>query len=245
MSQFLALPSDIDPVRSVALLRGEEAIHLGRVTRVKRGDEVRIFDGAGKRYLGVAADFTGDNLLLENLSSLPSGEPKKEITLAQALIKGDRWEWFLEKAVELGVLRIIPLITSRTVARPDKEASEKKVERWRKILLSAAKQCERGKIPEITAPLLLPDFLRGLGPAHNSEERFFCAERAGAEFLRPGADKSSSLVALGPEGGWSEEEGLAFEKTCFKPVSLGERILRSETAAIAALSVFLAEEHVN
>ncbi|TAL15811.1 16S rRNA (uracil(1498)-N(3))-methyltransferase [bacterium] len=244
MSQFFALPSDIDAARAIALLRGEEARHLGRVTRVKKGDEVRIFDGGGNRYLGIAADFSGDTLLLEKLSPLPSCEPKKELTVAQALIKGDRWEWFLEKAVELGALRIIPLITSRTVARPDREGSGKKVERWRKILLSAAKQCERGKIPEITAPLGLAEFLRVLGPAEKSEERFFCAERAGARFLSPGAEKNKSLVALGPEGGWSEEEAASLVKTGFSPVSLGERILRSETAAIAALSVFLAAEHV-
>jgi 16S rRNA (uracil1498-N3)-methyltransferase len=245
MSQFLADPKDIDTAKGTARLRGAEAHHLSSVTRAKKGDEVRIFDGEGRRFLGIVAGLSGGEVLLENLAPLPSGEPRREIVIAQALIKGERWEWFCEKAVELGASAIIPLVTSRTVARPKEEASGRKTERWEKLLLSASKQCERGRIPGISPPVTLEAFLLSLGPAGSREERFFCAERSGAKFLCPREESDKCLLALGPEGGWSDEEQSALAKAGFAPVSLGERILRSETAAINALAVCMASEHKN
>ncbi|TLN04213.1 16S rRNA (uracil(1498)-N(3))-methyltransferase, partial [bacterium] len=169
------------------------------------------------------------------LIPIPSSEPEVKITVAQALIKGDRWEWFLEKAVELGACEIIPLVTEHTVVRPEKGEGPKKLQRWEKILLAAAKQSGRAKIPSIGEPLALEKWLSGMGK-NDGAKKLVCSERDGECATLP--EKGENIiVAVGPEGGWSESELGAFSRKGFAPLSLGPLILRSETAALKALSL--------
>jgi 16S rRNA (uracil1498-N3)-methyltransferase len=157
------------------------------------------------------------------------------VHLIQALLKGDRWEWLLEKAVELGATRITPVVTGHTVARPGEGRSGDKLERWRKRALAAAKQCERGIVPEIDPPVPLDKFLKTLPAPEEGESRRAFLERAGEEPPAPAHPGAVIRLAVGPEGGWTEQEIAQLAAAGFRGAGLGPRILRGETAALAAL----------
>jgi 16S rRNA (uracil1498-N3)-methyltransferase len=236
MPQFLLQPEDIDETSRTATVRGEEAHHLARVFRVREGERVLLFDGAGSRWEGTVARAAAEEVQVNGLSLLPSGEPGRDLWLLPSLVKGERWEWLLEKAVELGATRILPLLAGHGVARPGDRA-ETKLSRWRKCLLAAAKQCERGCIPRIDPPLPVNDLVGNLPSLPAGESRFLLAARGSSTALRIPLGASRVLLAVGPEGGWTEGEEQAFLATGFSAASLGPRILRSETAALAALAL--------
>lgn len=244
MPQFLVQPGDLDPASGSAVLRGEEARHLLRALRARTGDPVSIFAGDGRRWRGLLAQSAGGEARVEGLAPLPPNEAPLTAELIQALPKGERWEWILEKGTELGAARFHPVLTDRTVARVPEARAGDKVERWRKITLAAAKQCERARVPTVAAPLALTQCLAGLGPAGPGELRLALTERQPG----PGAGGSQEatspvrrvLLAAGPEGGWSEEDRRCLASAGFRPWGLGPRILRSETAAVAALAVLQA-----
>ena len=240
MGQFLVRPEDLDQEKRSARLRGQEAHHLARVVRAAPGDRVEIFDGTGKRYSGRLASIDESYAIISDLSVLPSNEPRALVTLLQAPPKGDRWEWLIEKAVELGVFAIHPVLSEFTVWKPDEKKIGNKLERWRKTALEAAKQCERGTVPEICTPVPLARYLKALGAPIEAEDRIVCLERKGSNPVTGASDDIRTILAVGPEGGWSTEEAALFEKAGFRSVGLGPRILRSETAAAAALARLLA-----
>jgi len=244
MPQFLALPGDLDPASGEAVLRGEEARHLLHALRARTGDPVCVFDGAGRRWQGRLADAGRGEARIEALASLPANESRLAVELIQALPKGDRWEWILEKGTELGATCFHPVLTARTVVRVPGARAGNKLERWRKIAFAAVKQCERARVPKVAAPLSLRDCLAGLGPARAGQLRLALTERSsGPGALVPGTPANwvpSVLLAAGPEGGWSEEDRQLLAGVGFRPWGLGARILRSETAVVAALAVLQA-----
>lgn len=244
MPQFLVAPCDVDPKEDRAHLRAEEARHLAGVLRGRPGEHVAIFDGEGRRWQGRIAAIERHEVRLAELIPLASHEPPVGVDLLQALPKGERWEWILEKGTELGAGRFLPLFTGRTVARVPAERVDQRLARWRKIVLAAAKQCERGRVPEVCPPQMLEACLEHLGPAHPEDVRLYLSEREpGAP--RPGPAEAVPragriALAVGPEGGWSVQDRRALAAAGFAPWSLGPRILRSETAAVAGLAAVLA-----
>ncbi len=209
-----------------AALTGDEARHLSSVMRAKVGDEVILFDGSGAEFAArVAATAKGT----VELSIVERREISRELpfslTLAAALPKGDRQKWLVEKATELGVTQIVPLITQRAVAQPTASA----LDRLCRAVVEASKQCGRNRLLEITAPLAATDYF---GTAKSATR--LIADPSGQPLcqidVQPGTD---IIAAIGPEGGFTDAELASATSAGWHPISLGPRILRIETAAIA------------
>ena len=222
-----------------AALVGEHAAHLGRVLRAQVGQEFDIAaDGVVRR--GRILSLTEDRVEFE-LGEAVATAPAAQVTLALAIFKFDRMEWAIEKCTELGVARIVPFAARRSDAHLA-AAAAKRVERWRRIAREASEQARRVAPPEIADPVKLRDVLALAG-----EQRIVLSEAKTADSLRQlcsagdYARGSSIVLAIGPEGGWTNEELRAFAEAGWKSASLGNTILRAETAAIAATAVLMAE----
>jgi 16S rRNA (uracil1498-N3)-methyltransferase len=218
-----------------AALVGPHAQHLARVLRAEMGQSFDLITGDGVRH-GHIVSVHDDRVEFElgeevTSSALPS------LALLLAIFKFDRLEWAIEKCTELGVQRILPVIAHRTDAHLA-AAAAKRVERWRRIIQQASQQSRRASVPQICEPLRLKDAL-GEQAAH----RIVLSEAERALSLRDAVqshpDGESVLLAIGPEGGWTEEELTLFAENAWIAASLGETILRAETAAIAATAIAL------
>lgn len=219
------------------ILSVENSRHITKSLRMKPGDIVTLSDANGvdceAELLSVGEQVHARVLELRKNTS----EPSVEVTLYQALPKVGKFETIVQKSVELGVSRIVPMLTSRCVSRPDGKAMEKKIGRYQKIAAEAAKQCGRGMIPEI-APLA--DYSEVLGEIAQYDACLFFYEEGGAEIgdlLLEGARKIA--VIIGSEGGFSRQEAEAACRKGAGIATLGPRILRCETAPIAALSILM------
>jgi 16S rRNA (uracil1498-N3)-methyltransferase len=216
-----------------AALVGEHADHLVRVLRARVGEDFDIATGQGVRR-GRIVLVKEDRVEFE-LNEMISAASSAEITLLLAVYKFDRMEWAIEKCTELGVSRIVPVISRRTDSHLA-AASRKRVERWQRIARQAAEQSRRAAPPEIAAPIKLsealnsPTGLRILLAESEDHTLLLDAMKAGT------ADRAVAL-AVGPEGGWTEEEVNAFRQAGWISASLGSTILRAETAAIAATAI--------
>jgi 16S rRNA (uracil1498-N3)-methyltransferase len=217
----------------VAALVGEHALHLARVLRAKVGQEFDILTGESVRRGRIT--HVSDERVEFELGSPAEAVDETELTLLLAVFKFDRFEWALEKCTELGASRIVPLLARRTDANLAK-AAEKRIERWRRIARESAEQSRRIAPPEITGPMKLKQAL-GIDSAIRtvlSENEKITTLR---EVVETNADADSLALAIGPEGGWSEEELKAFASAGWISAALGETILRAETAAMAATAV--------
>lgn len=211
---------------ATAVVRGEELHHLSRVRRLGPGDRVEVFDGRGRAELAEVREVSKERavLRLEGVS-LPSREPHVDLTLATAVPKGDRFDWLVEKAVELGVRRLVPLRTDRSVVDP----RSGKLDRLRRAVIESSKQCGRNLLMEVAETSSWAELLRS-------------ADQPGRWFAMPGgqplptatAPAPRIIVAIGPEGGLTEAEAQAAVSAGWSPVGLGPTILRVETAALAA-----------
>jgi 16S rRNA (uracil1498-N3)-methyltransferase len=217
-----------------AALRGEHADHLTRVLRSRVGQEFDIVAGETVRR-GRITSITGARVEFE-LGEQIIAAVQIDITLVLSIFKFDRMEWAIEKCTELGVSRIVPLIARRTDAHLA-AAAAKRAERWQRISRQAAEQSRRSSPPEIGAPMKLSEAL-GL----NASLRIVLAESEGQTFLRDTVkpDAADILLAVGPEGGWTADELQSFQEAKWTSASLGNTILRAETAAIAATAVVTA-----
>ena len=217
-------------------LSEEDSRHISLSLRMKRGDALTLCDGVGTDFGCVAVDFAGA-VTVEVVSSSPSaGEPPYRATVFQAEIKGDKFDTVIQKAVELGAAGVVPFTSSRCVCRPDARDADKKKKRRERIALEAAKQCGRGAVPSVGETL---PFHKTLAEAAKADLPLFCWEEATTplkDVIR-GKDPSTVSVVIGPEGGFSADEARAAEAAGMIAVSLGARILRTETAAGAVLSV--------
>jgi 16S rRNA (uracil1498-N3)-methyltransferase len=222
---------------NVAVLKGDHADHLIRVLRARVGQEFDIATGVVVRR-GRIVNIADQRVEFELGEELPTETPVN-LTLLLAVFKFDRMEWAIEKCTELGVSRIVPVIARRTDAHLA-SASAKRAERWRRIVLQAAEQSRRPAPPEIAAPLKLKEATALTWPA-----RIVLAESEQQTQLRdvltshPAGGKIT--LAIGPEGGWAEEELKLFQNSGWICASLGQTILRAETAAIAATAIVFAE----
>ncbi|MFN3747732.1 MAG: 16S rRNA (uracil(1498)-N(3))-methyltransferase [Sphingorhabdus sp.] len=215
-------------------VEGGQAHYLLHVMRLKEGAPVKLFDDRTGEYLATVAAIGKRDLVLTVEAKLRQREAAPDLWLCQALIKKDRLDWIAEKSCELGIARFVPVLTHRCVADKLKE------DRLRAQMIEAAEQCERTALPEITELSKLDALLRDW-PADRS--LLFCDERGGkplGEVLKLGGH-SRSAILIGPEGGFSDEENRAIRAhPLAAPVSLGPNILRADTAAIAAIAIWMA-----
>lgn len=240
-NRFSIRKSDIDS--SSVFLYGEEHHHLSHVVRIKPREEVWLFDETGTQYLARVEEIAADRTRLSILKKERAAEPRVRITLAQALIRSKKMNSILQKATEIGAASIIPVITSRTVVKVG-DRPTKKLERWKKIIQEAAKQ---SKIPFL--PVLLPPVsLEKLIEERDDAKKLVLSENKG-KYLKeilvrssgPGdkenAPPPSVIILVGPEGGWTDEEEEYILNHGYEAVSLGQHILRAETAALASLAM--------
>ncbi len=222
----------------VAQLTGPEAEHVTKVLRGKAGDAVTLFDGSGAEF---TARITGTGRSLVQLAVLARHEICRELaislTLGVALPKGDRQRWLVEKAVELGVTCLVPLITERGVAEPSPGA----IARLSRYVVEASKQCGRNRLLEIAAPLSFGQYCRQADPAACRLLADFGPDAIPLAQLPASAATRGVWLAVGPEGGFTDEELAAAAP--WRRVSLGPRVLRVETAAIALAAFFSLRDH--
>jgi 16S rRNA (uracil1498-N3)-methyltransferase len=225
-----------------AALTGKHAEHLSRVLRARVGQEFDVSAGGRLRRGRVVAveDERVEFALGEELPA-PDEPAVNDVTLLVAIYKFDRMEWALEKLTELGAARVVPVVARRTDARLVRAAG-KRVERWRRIVQEAAEQSRRLMPPEILAPARLKDAV-----ATAALTRIVLAESKQSvsltDVLRVHPQGESLALAVGPEGGWTEDELRLFAQSGWTSASLGKRILRAETAAIAAMAVVMFSSH--
>jgi len=229
-----------------ATLTGTQAEHLARVLRAQPGMEADVVAGGHVYHAEVAAVTQGDGPeggaeVRFNLVAEVESEAALPVTLVMAVFKFDHMEWALEKATELGVAAIDPVIARRTEKHLGENAT-KRADRWRRIVHEAAQQSRRSDVPVIRDPMLLAERVKAASDA----TRIVLAEQERSTTLRTaleemmGAERAElpmMEIAIGPEGGWAPEEEALFDANGWRAVSLGPRILRAETAAIAALAV--------
>ena len=226
-------------VGSTVVIRGDLLRHLRASLRVRSGEELWLTENQVRRHLVRVKSVTAVGLTATVVETVvrPAGEAPVVI-LGQALLKHDHMDWVIQKATELGVSAIIPLITSRGVVRPDLARIRTQRERWNRIALEAAQQAERWDIPDVAEPQVWRDWIDAVSPVarrmllHERRRSIALSDMA----LSDGPDRTF-VLAIGPEGGWTEEETDAAERAGFHSVSLGERILRAETAALAAITL--------
>ena len=234
--RYYCPPQNILPNAAALTLTGEEAAHLARVMRVRPGEQITVFDGCGLRYACRVVSAAPEAVACEILSSGPGeSEPGVAVTLYVGYPKTDKLEWIIQKAVELGAQRIVPFFSRYCVTTPKKE--EQKNQRYRRIALEAAKQAGRDRVPEVAMPLSFAEVLQQL-PGYDTALFCYEAQPGGPTLLSRLAGAGSVAIVTGPEGGFSPEE--AEQAACVSaPVSLGPRILRCETAPLAALAAVM------
>ena len=219
------------------ILEGENAHHLSYSLRGRVGDRVDVCDGTGALYRCTVTDMDGVSVTLSVDETVTADtEPPYEAVLCQAIPKGDKMDLIVQKAVELGVSRIIPFESANCVAKIKPEQREKKTARWQRIAEEAAKQCGRGIIPLVDKPCSFEDMLKECDGSH----KYFCYECGGqalSEALSDvGEDDDPVYFMIGPEGGFSPSEAEKTVAAGFTAVTLGRRILRTETASLFFLS---------
>lgn len=224
-----------------ALIHGEDARHMALSLRMKTGEAVTVCDAKGNDYQCEIVSVQPEEVVLRiRAAALSQGEPGVFITLYQAMPKGDKLEQIVQKAVELGVGRVVPVLTSRCISRPDEGTMEKKRVRLNRISQEAAKQCGRGLLPEV-APMLR--FEEAVLQMKESALPLFFYENATDSLKTTISKKLQKEVSIliGSEGGFSAEEADFGKKQGLLAVSLGSRILRCETAPLAAIAAVLYE----
>ena len=237
--RFHAPAEVFSPDKKSARLSSEETRHLRSVLRLQPGDEVYLFDGAGREFHGQVQTIGRDSTEVKVIEEVDAAQPESilNLTLAIALLKGEKFDLVIQKATELGVTQIIPLSTARADVRINSLAeAERKATRWQRIVLEATKQCGRARLMKIERPM---GFAALIHDADKSPElRLMFAERRGASLNEVLSHKPEDVLALvGPEGGWADDEIDQASAAGWKIVTLGGRILRAETAAIVVATL--------
>jgi 16S rRNA (uracil1498-N3)-methyltransferase len=224
-------------------VEGEEVRHIRKVLRLRAGDEITVFDGLGREFEGTIVEEGRSSVVITitNIYSSKRDSPL-EVALAQSLLKGEKMDYLIQKATELGVKEIIPFLSSRSVPLVDKSGGLKRHHRWERIVVEASKQCGRGVVPQIELVQDYSDMLRKASP---NTLRLILWEREGAnlkEILERSKERKRVFFIVGPEGGFSDGEVEEARGAGFIPVTLGKRILRAETASLCLLSILQYEQ---
>jgi len=241
-------------------ITGDDAHHLIRVMRAKAGDRCIVSDGANREAVVVLRSLEGGQVSAEVETELPMDrEPSVDVWIAQSLPKGDKMELVIQKGTEIGATRFVPFTSERTVVQLDGKKEGKRLERWQKIAKEAAEQAHRNRIPSVDAVRGWKELLQ---LAAEADAAWFCYEKQDVQELRAqiraalqgrmgpeaaetggthAAVRPKLLLIVGPEGGFSEREADEAERAGCRAVSLGKRILRTETAAMVGLTCILYE----
>jgi 16S rRNA (uracil1498-N3)-methyltransferase len=222
-------------------LHADAAHHAVRVLRLAMGEPVVLFDGLGGEFEARITRIEGGDVSVKTGAHLDvERESPLHIRLVQGLSSGDRMDITLQKAVELGVAAIQPVATERSIVKLTDERAQRRVEHWQNLVISACEQCGRNRVPEVSPLMSLPDWLAQLDmPAPDGEARLLLSPAANVP-LKALSPAPRMTLLIGPEGGLSPGETQLAQSRGFKPVRLGPRILRTETAALATLSAIQA-----
>jgi len=245
MSKFFVDKTSVDLKLNKIIITGDDVNHIRNVLRMACGDKTVISDGSGTDYHICIEGFEKDKVVTSIIDAKPNcTEPPIDITLFQGIPKSDKMDYIIQKSVELGVKTIVPVITERTVVKIDnpKEAGDKTA-RWRRICLEAAKQCNRGIVPSIEEPIR---FNKALDILNKFSLSIIPYEKETGYSLKKCIDSfplslTNGLISvfIGPEGGFSEDEIRNAVNKGVRAVTLGPRILRTETAGVAVLSIIM------
>ncbi|MDG9923177.1 MULTISPECIES: 16S rRNA (uracil(1498)-N(3))-methyltransferase [unclassified Pseudomonas] len=209
-----------------------QAHYIGRVLRHAVGDAVQLFDGSGQEYLGELIE-VGKKTVRVELREQFAGQPESRLRvhLGQGLSRGERMDWAIQKATELGANEITPIVSERCEVRLKDERADKRLAHWRQVAISACEQCGRSELPVIHSPMLLADWLK------HSDAELKLVLHPVAEPLTSHASPATLAFLIGPEGGLSDAEVEQAKGAGFNAARLGPRVLRTETAPVVALAV--------
>jgi 16S rRNA (uracil1498-N3)-methyltransferase len=228
------------PLRAGAscILPEDTAHHAIHVMRLREADETVLFNGRGGEYAARVASIQRLRIALDVLEHRNvERESPLQMTLVQGVSSSDRMDYTVRKAVELGVASIHPVLATRSVARPKGERADNRRAHWQKVVISACEQCGRNKVPEVHALTSVADYLCG---STKDSFRMLLSPRSELKFSEAIPSVTSMVLAAGPEAGFDADEEAAFAVAGFTPVKLGPRVLRTETAALAALAALSA-----
>lgn len=216
-------------------LSGEQARYLGRVLRARVGDRIAVFNGNDGEWSADVLAITKSAVRLAIVAAIDNyAESPLKVHLVQGISRGERMDFVLQKATELGAKRITPVLTQYGVVKLDAERAGKRREHWQRVAESACEQCGRVRPPLVDAPLPLN---RWFGESHGDSTQIVLQPGAPLRFADVDAPATKVCLLIGPEGGFSDKEYADARAAGFSPVSLGPRVLRTETAAVAALTI--------
>jgi 16S rRNA (uracil1498-N3)-methyltransferase len=227
-------PPPLDPDTFFELPE-DAAHHALRVLRLRVKDPVELFDGEGKSFAAAIRETSGKRVWLEGVRlNREEPSPQLSVALAQAMASAEKMDWVVQKATELGAAEIRPVQTRRSVAKLDAERAEKRVAHWRSVMIGACEQCGRNRLPEVSAP---EDFMGWLASMRDAAGvKFILHPEGGRPLHQQPKPEGRVTILIGPEGGFEAEEIEMARLSGFSPVTLGPRVLRTETAALAAIA---------
>ncbi len=224
------------PETGVIKLPAEVAHHADKVLRMKAGQSLVLFDGNGREVSATLVALGRQASAALGAWSAPARESPLEAVLVQALASGDKMDWIIQKAVELGVGAIAPVVSERCVLKLSGERAEKRLRHWQQVVIAACEQSGRNRVPVVEAPLSLSDFLA----RESGASRLALVPDASCRLAARARPAGRCEILVGPEGGWSDRDLALIAGGRCEPVSLGPRVLRTETAGLAALAVMQA-----
>ena len=243
MSRFFINASDVDVNAKSIIISGDDVNHIKNVLRAVTGDKLIVSDGSGNEYTVCIDNIYKDKISAAIIEAAKNRtEPPVEVTLFQGIPKSDKMDTIIQKSVELGISRIVPVITERTVVRFDNSRDmEAKVKRWQRISLEAAKQCNRGVVPVVELPLKFDKALEAFREYSLKLIPYEIEREKGIREYLKEYTEGKICFFIGPEGGFTDNEIDRAIKNDIIPVTLGPRILRTETAGAAVLSILMYE----
>ncbi len=242
MPRFFVEPCKVSDEKII--IDTEDVSHITRVLRLGIGDTIRVCDTAGYDYTAEISAATDGRVECSILSKTKSNtEPNVCVTLYQGVPKGQKMDYIIEKTTELGITRIVPVTMSRCVVKFDSDKDKKKkCDRWQKVAVAAAKQSGRGIIPEVCLPITFDEALRQMKDTDLAVVPYECEDEAGLKpYLRSNTGAKSIAVMIGPEGGFDPKEIDKVLQSDIKTITLGKRILRTETAGEVTLALIMYE----
>ncbi len=239
MHRFFASKSQFSD--TFVTIQGDDVKHISKVLRLRIGDKISVCDKEKTDYICEIKEINKDTVIAKTEEKFPNpNESSLDVTLYQGLPKGEKMDYIIQKSVELGVCKIVPVVMKRTVVKP--QAASSKLQRWQRIAEEAAKQCMRGIVPTVEEPVSFESMINRMEaeelvilPYENEKCRKL------KDVLKQGAGKSKIGVIIGPEGGFEEEEVENASQNGAQAVTLGPRILRCETAPVATISALMYE----
>lgn len=242
MDRFFTPKNNINLEQNTCIIEGEDVKHISRVLRCKENDKLEVCDMDNNEYICEIREINKDNILLDIIEKVNiKRESNLKVKLYQGMPKGTKMELILQKLTEIGVDEIVLVQTKRSVTKIDNKKEDKKIERWERIIYEAAKQSKRGKIPQLTGVLTFKEALEDM---KNNDLNLCPYENERTISIKESLKNSNANtigIFVGPEGGFEEEEIEKIQNIDGQVVSLGPRILRTETASVVASSIVLYE----